>query len=343
MDITPEKLIRQLHNNELSERVLLVFGEEAYYRSKVMEAVLKYVFKDEDEENREISIFEKDTDLHELANAVNTYPFFGGQSLIVIKDEKLISNKQDTDSKQGKTEHLLKILSDVPEYCMVVINVKSIDKRSRLYKLGKKDFIVCECVSFRPNAIEPWLKQQAAGYGAQFTPAAVGLIMEYLAPVDKVPLQLLMKEIEKLSVYAGDRKIWNEKDIETIFTALPEVSNFSLTNAVCEKKLLEALELLSYEKKKGTSILLLCAMLAASLRRLASAKELQLQGYGQAQIAAELSIAPFIAGIVLRQAKKYEYSKLRSAVLDISALNIGMRQGGRQYELLEEILVRLMD
>lgn len=342
MEITPENLIKQLHNDELHANVILLFGEETYYRSNAMEAILKYVFQDVEEADRAIDIFEKDTDLRELANAVNTYPFFGGRSLIVLKDDKLLSNKQESDSKQEKTEQLLKILSDVPEYCTVVINIKSIDKRSKLYKFCKKELLVCECTSFRPNAIEPWLKQQAARHGAQFTSAAVGLIMEYLAPVDKVPLQLLMNEIEKLSVYAGDRKVWDEKDIETIFTALPEVSNFSLTNAVCEKKLPETLELLAYERKKGTSILLLCAFLAASIRRLAAVKELQQQGYGQAQIAAELSLAPFIAGIVVRQAKKYEYDKLRSAVLDISALNVGMRQGGRQYELLEEILLRLM-
>lgn len=342
MEITPENLIKQLHNDELQANVLLIFGEEAYYRSSAMEAVLQYVFKNVEEADRAIDVFAKDTDLRELANAVNTYPFFGGQSLIIIKDEKLLNNKQDSDSKQEKIEQLLKILRDVPEYCTVVINITNIDKRSKLYKFCKKDMLVCECASFRPSAAEPWLKQQAARYGAQFTPAALGLIMEYLAPVDKVPLQLLINEIEKLSVYAGDRKIWDEKDIAAIFTALPEVSNFSLMNAVCEKKLPEALELLAYERKKGTSVLLLCAFLASSIKRLAIVKELQQQGYGQAQIAVELKLVPFVAGIVTRQAKKYDYTRLRSAVLELSALNIGMRHGGRQYELLEEILLRLM-
>lgn len=342
MEFTPENLLKKLTDIEQLTGVLLLFGEETYYRSRVMEAIIKCVFADIDAENREITTFEKETDLRELSNAVNTYPFFGGRSLIVIKDEKLLSIKQESDNGHKRLDELLRILSDVPEYCTVVINVNSIDKRSRLYKACKKDFLVCECVSLKPGVVGPWLKQQAAEYQARFTDDAIGLIMEYLSPVDKAPLQLLLNEIEKLAVYAGERKTWDAKDVETIFTALPEVSNFSLINAVCEKKLNEALELLLYERKKGTSILKLCALLATSLRRLAAVKELVLQGCGPRQIAAELSMAPFIVNIVCRQAKKYEYEKLREAVIAISALNSGMRQGGRQYDLFEEILVRLM-
>ena len=46
-----------------------------------------------------------------------------------------------------------------------------------------------------------------------------------------------LEEIEKLSVYAGERKIWTKDDIEQTFAALPEVSRFALLNAIAEKKL----------------------------------------------------------------------------------------------------------
>ena len=82
--------------------------------------------------------------------------------------------------------------------------------------------------------------------------------MEYLSVTDNAPLLLLEQEIEKLSVYAGERKIWTKDDIEQTFAALPEVSRFALLNAIAEKKLGQTLELLGEERKHGNTVLALC-------------------------------------------------------------------------------------
>lgn len=39
----------------------------------------------------EISVFDRDTDLKRLNAAVNTYPFFGGSSLVIISDDKIFA------------------------------------------------------------------------------------------------------------------------------------------------------------------------------------------------------------------------------------------------------------
>lgn len=343
MEFTPENLMQKLKNAEdLPHNVLLLFGEEAYYRNLISNLLQEYVFADVAESDREITVFEKDTNFKEVANVINTYPFFCGKSLVIIKDEKIFGNKDGGESKNEKTAELLELIKDVPEYCMLVLSAANIDKRSKLYKTCKKDALVCECQSFKVNMADSWLKQQAAAYNSRFEPEAVELIKEYLAPVDKVPLQLLQQEIEKLSVYAGERKIWTAQDVELIFTALPEVSNFSLTNAICNKKLSEVLELLAYEKKKGTNLLKLCGLIAASIRRMLVVKELQQKGYSAPQIAAEKGLHPYVANIVTRQVRNFSAAKLKQFLIDIADLNSNIRQGGRQYDLLEEILIKLL-
>lgn len=82
------------------------------------------------------------------------------------------------------------------------------------------------------------------------------------------------RKIEKLSVYAGERKIWTKDDIEQTFAALPEVSRFALLNAIAEKKLGQTLVL--WVKNVSTDILCwrYAAWFRSQLRRLGRVKEL---------------------------------------------------------------------
>ncbi len=342
MEFTPEVLIKKLKKREDLPNVLYVAGEEHYYRKRITEELTEYVFSEVDAADREITVFDKDTNIKEVANSINTYPFFCGKSLIIIKDEKLLSAKEASEKKKETLSALIQVLQDVPEYCYVLVSAGEVDKRTKLFKICREKKAVCLCESFKVNFVDSWLVNQAALHDSKFTPEAIAVIKEYLAPVDKVPLQILVQEIEKLSLYAGERKVWTEEDVKIIFTALPEVSSFSLTNAICNKELKEMLELLAYEKKKGTYILKLCGFINASIKRLAAVKELQLKGYSPRQIAAEKGISPYAINIVCRQANAFEYTKLKQFLLDITYLNSNLRQGGRQYELLEEVLIKLL-
>ena len=130
--------------------------------------------------------------------------------------------------------------------------------------------------------------------------------------------------------------------MEEIFSELPEVSSFAVSNAMANRKLNAVLELLAGERKKGTYILPLVGGLMFSVRRLLKVKELADQGMGAAQIQAVTKQNPYSVKIVLQQCRYFSQTSLREALLAMAQLNIDLRQGGRQYERLEEILVNLL-
>ncbi len=342
MNLQPDELIYKLHKGEPLANVMLVVGEEEYYRSQILAALPDYIFAGVDVADREITTFDKDTNLHELESVINSYPFFSGKSLVFLRDEKLLGAKQESEAKKTQLEKLLKIIADVPEYCTFVISVLKLDKRGKLYKELAKSALVCECESIKPANLSAWLKAQAQEAGGSFDTEAMATIMEYLAPVDKAPLQLLQQEIAKLAIYAGERKRWTKEDVETMFSDLPEVSQFALLNAIAERKLLDVLELLAAERKKGTPILKLCGFIMFEVRRLLRMKEFLEAGYPHSQIASELKMSPYAVKKVAQQCQKFSLSSLKIALEDLAQLNIGIRQGGRQYELLEEIFVKLL-
>lgn len=75
MEITAEKIMQQLSAGTQVAGVIAVFGEEGYYKDKIAAALPRAVFGDAAPEDREITVFECDTDIKEISAAVNTYPF----------------------------------------------------------------------------------------------------------------------------------------------------------------------------------------------------------------------------------------------------------------------------
>ncbi|WP_405382452.1 DNA polymerase III subunit delta [Phascolarctobacterium sp.] len=343
MEIKAEELLYKLQQGEEQgwPNVMAVYGEEDYYRSKIAAVVPEYVFKGVDPADRDITVFEKDTDLRQLAAVINTYPFFCGKSLVLLKDDK-IWTRQESESKKQQLDKLAEILGDVPDYCTVFISAPKLDKRTKLFKQLKKQGLVCECLSIKSYELGTWLEEQASKYDARWERDAIGVVLEYLAPVEKAPLQLLQQEIAKLAVYAGERKTWTKNDVEEIFAALPEVSGFAITNSLADHDLAETLLLLAVERKKGTNILPVCALIMFKLRQMLQFMELRRQGYDQKGIAAELKLHPYVARKMQGQCRQFTEETLQQALLAISAMNTDIRKGGRDYARLEEIMVLLL-
>ena len=344
MEIKPEELIYKLQNGaQLPQgNLLVVYGEEDYYRQQIVTALPEALFQGVDSADRAITIFEKDTDLNELASIINTYPFFSGQSLVVLKDEKLLAAKAESEARKQQLDKLADILSDIPDYCTVLVSASKLDKRTKLFKALKKTALMCECASIKLNNLSQWLDGQAAAYGARWSFDAVGKIIEYLQPVDKIPLKLLQQEIAKLAVYAGERREWTAEDVESIFSALPEASSFAIINALGKRNLPEVLQLLAAEKKKGTNVLPLCALITFKLRQMLQYLELSSSGFDYKGIVAELKLNPYVAKNLQREVRGFTAQALTKALLELAQLNIDLRKGGRDYARLEEILLQLL-
>ena len=344
MEIKPEELIYKLQNGaQLPQtNLLVVYGEEDYYRQQIITALPEALFQGVDSADRAITSFDKDTDLNELASIINTYPFFSGQSLVVLKDEKLLAAKAESEVRKQQLDKLADILSDIPDYCTVLVSASKLDKRTKLFKALKKTALMCECASIKLNNLSQWLDGQAAAYGARWSFDAVGKIIEYLQPVDKIPLKLLQQEIAKLAVYAGERREWTAEDVESIFSALPEASSFAIINALGKRNLPEVLVLLAAEKKKGTNVLPLCAIITFKLRQMLQYVELAGRGFDYKGIVAELKLNPYVAKNLQREVRGFTPMALTQAILDLAQLNIDLRKGGRDYTRLEEILLQLL-
>lgn len=343
MEISAEKILENLKAHEEIPHALIIWGEEEYYKDKIIKAVLAETFAGVPEQDREITVFDKELSFKDLEAAINTYPFFSGKSMIIIKEPKILKQDKQQESETRKEQQLkfAELLIDIPEYCQLVCAVSKLDKRSKFYKTILQSGGVVESKAIKSYNLKPWLDEQAALHGCRWEYEAMALVMEYMSVADNVPLLLLTQEIDKLAIYAGTRKVWTKQDVEMIFSELPEVSIFALTNAVAERKAKSVLELLAAEEKKGTNILKLCSIVASQIRKLWQVKELMATGANKATLASELKMHPFVVQKTMEQSKKFSLTSLEKCLLAIAQINMDLRKGGRRYAQLEEILIML--
>ena len=344
MEISSEKLLETLDKHLEIPRVVIIWGEEGYYKEKITKAVVQTTFAAVAERDKEIVVFDKELPLKELETAINSYPFFSGKNMVLIKDPKILKQdkQQESETRKEQQMQLAELLSNLPDFCQIVCTVPKLDKRSKFYKTLLPIAAIVESKTIKSYNLRPWLDEQAALYGCTWEYGAAELVVEYMAAADNVPLLLLANEIEKLAIYAGTRKKWSRQDVEAIFSELPEVSIFALTNAIAEKKTEEVLTLLALEEKRGTNVLKVAGIVSSQIRKLWQVKELMEAGYDKTSITNELKMHPFIAQKTMAQSKFFTTASLQKCLTALAKLNMDLRKGGRRFEQLEEILVVLL-
>lgn len=352
MNYTADRFLENLRKNPECPHVVIVWGEEEYYKKAIQKAFRRKAFAS-GEEPTEWN-FQGDFELNALGEAINSMPFFGGGNWIVIEDPRILSEKgkwgngkAGTKGKKKKltpVEQLIALLEDVPEYSFLLCLCPKLDKRQSFYKTLSKKVPVVECSPLRSYQLQPWLREQADQYGARFTPEAMNLIMEYVSATDTAPLLFLQQEIGKIALYAGERKLWQAQDVAQMFSQLPEISGFALGNAVEEKNLRKTLLLLAEEKKNSGNegFYGLTLRLAASLRRMLQVKELMERGARQESIVSTLKLHPYAIKMAMQHCTHFSRESLQECLVELARMTAESRKNGRTWSRLEEILIELI-
>ena len=263
--LSPDIFIKRIENGCIPTVVCIV-GEEPYYRDLARHALLDAIFTDTPPDSRDITVFDEKTDMKKLDTLINTYPFFSGRTVILITDKELLNPKAEAEGKKAKPsgkgknktpdlskqEQFQKMLGDVPDFCTVILQTEKMDGRQKFTKFLQKETVFVDCSPVDSRYLPVWLAREAEKRGGHLDRSAVQRIQEYLATVDNPPLQLLAAEMDKIAVYAGERKDWTAEDVDMLFSSLPEIGAFALNNAITAKNTVLALQLLAEEQKKNT-------------------------------------------------------------------------------------------
>jgi DNA polymerase III subunit delta len=187
-----------------------------------------------------------------LREALQTIPFFGGKKVIWLQNCNFLGEERAASS-QAVTEALADLADELKSFkwegVSLIITSPKVDKRKVFYKaidklgtvesfagwsLDDKDWV---------DAAEMAARQQLRALKKEIDEDALSLLVANVGPNNRA----LTNEIEKLSIFMGNRPRVTTQDVETIVSRNKQAKSFALADAVGARDLPRLLKTLDQE------------------------------------------------------------------------------------------------
>ena len=315
------------------------------------------------------------TAIGKLREALNTLPFFGGGKAVWLRDCNFLGEER-TASSAAVTETLAELAEELKSFSWqnvrLLISAGKVDKRKTFYKALEKIGGV-ETFSAWSVDDKDWAERAEAAALNAFRQRAKNIsdvaLAELINRVGPNPRQL-ESEVEKLYLFAGERKYVELTDVQAISSRNKSARAFALGDALGDRdlpRLLKRLDEELWETKydKDKSEIGLLYGLISKVRAMLFLKEMlregwiketrdynsfkaQLERVPADQLPADrkfnpLAINPYVLYKALPQAKKYSSGELVGAMEVLLRCNQRLVSSGLDEALvLQQALVQIV-
>ena len=238
--------------------VLLVFGEDEFVVKQRARAVYQQWTGElggMDHEIVDAAVNNSGDALKALAKlreALQTLPFFGGGKVIWFQNCNFLADDR-TGSSAAVTATLAEIAQELKDFSWqtvrLLISAAKVDKRKVFFKtldkLGTVESFAGWSVDDRDwaNQAENWVRKAIRTRAMEISEEALGELISRVGP----NARQLDTEVEKLSLYVGDRKEIGMEDVEAICTRNKMARAFALGDALGDRDLPRLLKRLDEE------------------------------------------------------------------------------------------------
>lgn len=209
-------------------------GEEDYYIDMLMNHAEHHILP-ESEASFNLTIFYgRDADWASVINACKRYPMFAERQVVLLKEAQ---HMKEIDKLESYIESPL-----VSTIFVVGYKSKSLDKRTKLYKLLGKHAEVFNSAKIKEEKVHEWIAELVKSKGYTIHPKSISLLEEHIGN----DLSRIANEVDKLSVNLKDKKNIDEDDIEKYIGISKEYNVFELLAAIAKKDLSRAIQIINY-------------------------------------------------------------------------------------------------
>lgn len=327
--------LRELKANG-PQRLYLLWGAEDYLSESFAQEIKKLCVTDGTDDFSYRRINEAELTPRLLQEAIDSVPFMSERSMVEVRGADL--NKL----RDREGDEIIKLLSDIPDYCTVVFIQQPTfepDKRLKFMKAFLKLAVELHFTAQQGELLISWIVRHfsAAGKGIELSAA------QRLIAVSGDLMNGLIPEINKVAAYAKGEKV-TVSDVDAVAHHIPEAVVFEMTDKLSAGEYDAAMELLSeLLADKNNEPLMLLAMTGMQMRRLYAARVAIDSGLGKEQVMKTCGIKyDFIATKLIVSARRFSASALRRAVELCCVTDYKMKSTATDpTELLKECIARI--
>ncbi|MFI5202719.1 MAG: DNA polymerase III subunit delta [Candidatus Kapaibacterium sp.] len=331
--------------------VWVFHGEEEFLRSELLAQAPDLFVPDEPTRSFNCDVlYGAETSMEQVITVARSYPMMAERRLVVVREaERILRAKPAGAPAKGRKKQnddpLLNYLLQPNPSTVLIFDLDKFGARNQspFRELNEKAQVV-EFPMMKEGEAAEWVRARAKAMGNTLPSDAARLMTAYLG----TSLRSLANELEKLIIYAGDRKDISSKDVEQVVGASRENNVFELTKAIGagNKPLAAEITLRMLDQDKDQRQFLF-VMLNRFIEQLTIARELAAKGENERAIADALELrggAAYFAKEIIGQARRYTREKLDAALRALVEAEAQTR--GKQHSndelLMETLLVGIM-
>ncbi|MEH7334007.1 DNA polymerase III subunit delta [Neobacillus drentensis] len=317
--------------------IYLLYGTEAFLINETKQLLLNSVLGEEEKEFNFAAYDLEETPIEIALEDAETFPFLGDRKVIFLHNPVFLTAEKTKEKVDHNLTRFEAYLKEPAPYTIMVISApyEKLDERKKITKELKRNAEIVEAKKLNEFELKNWVKTRAKSSGIEFEQDAI----DQLLALSGTNMFMLSSEIEKLALYAAEKKTIDITIVEQLVARSLEQNIFTLVEKVVQRKLDEALRIYFDLLKQNEEPIKILALLAGQFRLIYQVKELSRRGYGQQQIAGYLKTHPFRVKLALGQAASFTDEDLSHLMGLLAEADYQMKTGGMNKSLLIEMLL----
>lgn len=312
--------------------IVVLSGDERSLKLDALAALIPLVCGDGSDDSAATKFNGEETDWKSVRDELLTVSMFGDRRLVLVEDA--------TDFVSKNRAALEKYLEKPAKKSLLLLDVGSFPKTTKLFKAVDKVGLLIECTELQGAELTRWIQATVKErFGKQITRDAALLLPELAG----THLGLLDQEIEKVAAYAAERPQIDSEDVRKVVGGWKAETTWVMLNALRDGQLGFAMSNLDKLLTSGEPALKLLGGIAYVFRKFALATELSRQGLPLAAALGKAGIFPRDAGPAesyLRRIGRPNAERISHWLLET---DLNLKGGLRTSErlLLEQLFLNL--
>lgn len=329
---------RSFHANEFlrsssridDERLFFIFGEDQYLQDMVLRRLKKKFLQSGAEDFDLVVLHGDETRGDDVLEALEQLPFLSSLRIVILRDAGKL--------RSSDTDRIIPYLENPSDTTVFIVTAGKVDRRKGFYKKLGQTAVGIECKKPKyPADIANWLRFVAKEKHIVIDPATI----EFFANAVELDYLVAASEFEKLILYTGNDKRLHLRDAERSPLHTRANNIYDLHNALGERNLRRALEILTSLQENQEQLVFLIVVLTGFFSSLWKIDFCKRKGISKAEIVQDHlgELFPFLRQRYVQYSSNYNQKSLDDVFQTLYETDLDLKTLGVSEKVLGIALI----
>ncbi len=310
--------------------IIVLYGTERFLKTEVLKQIPGCAGDEADLSLTRLA--GKDAQFRDVQVDLMTVSMFGDQRVVLIDDaDDFVSNNRPA---------LEKYLAHPARSSVLILDVKSWPKSTKLYKATESVGLAVECSELKGAALVKWVQKIARDeFAKSLDKDSAALIIQLAGD----SLGLLEQEVAKLASLVGEAEVITQEDVSRVVGGWRLETTWMMLDAVRDNNVGKAIEALDHLLMAGEAPQRILGATTFTFRKLAEATESARTGTPLPEALRAAGIAPFAVAGAEKYMRRIGFERASRILQWLCEADHDMKGGSRVDPklLLERLFMRL--